>query len=233
MTTAYLTAGLPVQDTSAPEPSAATAYLTAGLPADDLTHTGYAWYAGATVAAIDYDNPVALVPAGVASTPIVLADGLWWLSAKSIAATSFNESAASDPIRVEISGGAILAPRPNGIASETVRLTPAAAGKVHLEFRYDSAGELAAATSVEVARRVSGAYDWAAPAQTIAISGTTNYDADLDDTYTGGELVDLAIRVKTAAGRTSTPTSCGVAVADATSPSAPELLTVTQEEDPA
>ena len=193
----------------------------------------YKFYAGDNGPdSIDYDTPVAAVAAGSTSVNITLADGVWWIAGKSLSAAGVY-SAASNPIRVEISGGAILAPRPNGIASETVRLTPAAAGKVHLEFRYDATGELAAATSVEVARRVSGAYDWAAPAQTIAISGTTNYDADLDDTYTGGELVDLAIRAKTAAGRTSTPTSCGVAVADATSPSAPELLTVTQEEDPA
>ena len=63
MTIAYLTSGLPVQDTETPEPSVLTAYLTSGLPADDLPHTGYHLYVSeGPLVSVDFTTPTAIVP---------------------------------------------------------------------------------------------------------------------------------------------------------------------------
>jgi len=63
VTTAYLTAGLPVQDTSTEEPSATAAYLTAGLAASEYPHTGYHLYiARGSLADVDFDTPDRIYP---------------------------------------------------------------------------------------------------------------------------------------------------------------------------
>jgi len=72
-TKSYITAGLSVQDTSIPPPSAAAAFLTAGLPAADLPHTGYRLYvARGGLAAVEFTaGAAAVVPAGVSVCGLV------------------------------------------------------------------------------------------------------------------------------------------------------------------
>ena len=68
MTTAYLTAGLPVQDTSTAEASDTTAWITAGLPASELPHTGYHLYVAAgSLNDVDFTTPDATFAAGASS----------------------------------------------------------------------------------------------------------------------------------------------------------------------
>ena len=73
MTTAYITAGLPVQDTSTPEPSATAAYVTAGLPAAEYPHTGYHLYVtqGSLVDTEFEADSAAVIPAGQSSCVLV------------------------------------------------------------------------------------------------------------------------------------------------------------------
>jgi len=72
-TEAYITAGLPAQDTSTPEPAATTACVTAGLPASELPHTGYHLYVtqGSLVDADFQADPAAVIPAGQSSGVLV------------------------------------------------------------------------------------------------------------------------------------------------------------------
>ncbi|MDP6546121.1 MAG: hypothetical protein QGH60_19245 [Phycisphaerae bacterium] len=72
-TAAYITAGLPVQDTSTPEPPATTAGITAGLPAAERPHTGYHLYVtqGSLVDTDFQADPAAVIPAGQASGILV------------------------------------------------------------------------------------------------------------------------------------------------------------------
>lgn len=64
MTTAWLTAGLGVQDTSTPASASTAAWLTAGLPASELPHTGYHLYVGAgPLNDLDFTMPTQIVPA--------------------------------------------------------------------------------------------------------------------------------------------------------------------------
>ena len=73
MTTAYLTAGLGVQDTSIAEPSETAAFITAGLAVFDLPHTGYHLYVTqGGLADTDFEaDPVAVIPAGQSSASLV------------------------------------------------------------------------------------------------------------------------------------------------------------------
>ena len=73
MTTAYVTAGLGVQDTSTTEPDDTTAYVTAGLSAAELPHTGYHLYVtqGSLVDTDFQSAPAAVIPAGQASGVLV------------------------------------------------------------------------------------------------------------------------------------------------------------------
>lgn len=232
MTSAHLTAGLSVQDTRTPESSAAAAWLTAGLAASELAHSGYELCAGRTMESIDYDAPVALTAPGVSSTAIALTDGTWWLACRSVSAAGV-ESDPSKVLRVEIENGALLDPRPNPIAPGSVVALPGPGGKVHLEFAYHAQNAPAAATRVAVVRRAAdGALDWSSPIQTIPISGDTHWSGDLDGVYADRELVKLAIRAETAAGRGGRETVCLPVVADAAAPPAASTLTATQETDP-
>jgi hypothetical protein len=69
MSTAYVTAGLGVQDTSTAEPSATAAFITAGLPAAEAPHTGYHLYVtqGSLVDTDFEADPAAVIPAGQTS----------------------------------------------------------------------------------------------------------------------------------------------------------------------
>ena len=73
MTTAYLTAGLGVQDTSTPEAVATTAWPTSGLPASEMPHTGYHLYVtqGSLVDTDFEAAPAAVIPAGQSSGILV------------------------------------------------------------------------------------------------------------------------------------------------------------------
>jgi len=73
VTTAYITAGLGVQDTSTPEADETTAWLTAGLPAAELPHTGYHLYVtrGGLVDTDFQADPAAVIPAGQTSGVLV------------------------------------------------------------------------------------------------------------------------------------------------------------------
>jgi len=225
---AYITAGLATKDTSTPFPSAMSAFLTAGLAASELTHTGYEFYSGTRPDNIDYNTIVGWAAPGETSLTFDLADGIFYIAAKAVSASGVR-SAASRILRVEISGGAIVSPRPNALAKNSVRTTPGPGGKVHLEAIYDAANEPAAATKIQVGRIVSGSIDWVSPEQEINITGTTYIDEDLTTVYSDGELVELALRAVTADSVASKVTPCRPVVADATAPSAPGSLSAAQE----
>ncbi len=71
MTIAYLTSGLPVQDTKTVEPAVLTDYLTSGLPAGEDAHTGYHLYvARGSLNDLDFTAPDAIYP-GVAIGELV------------------------------------------------------------------------------------------------------------------------------------------------------------------
>jgi len=193
---------------------------------------GYNVYAGPSAESIDYGEILSTVGAGVDTAAFALPDGVWFLAVTSQSVAGV-ESPGSIVLRAEIENGVLLDPRPNPIAPGSVVAIPGPGGKVHLEFAYHSAGELAEAAQVAVVRRAAdGSLDWSSPIRTIPIEGATRFDADLTDVYDDGELVKLAIRAETAGGRGGRETICPPVVADATAPPAPSTLTAAQEEDP-
>jgi len=235
---AYITAGLAVQNTRTPEPSAMAAFLSAGLQADDLPHAGYeiCMGTGPVEANIDEDNPVALVPQGINSLDLVdVADNLGiesdtdYLLAVRAVSESDVDSELSNAQRIRIESDTLLGQKPNPLSSATAEAV--SGGEVAVRVQYNTIDEPAAATQVKVARYdlTTKAYDFASPEATLTVSGSGNIKlSDTIGPYTHGDTVKLAARAVTAAGVAGDATAITPVVADTTGPAVVDSMTATQ-----
>ena len=184
-----------------------------------------------SAANINYTTPIAYVPAGTATVEVaglaLAEDTDWWIAVRAVSACGVEEETGSLAC-VHISGGVLIGPPPNRIASATVR--PAAAGTLQLDAFYSDVGAAAVATSVRVVRIDGrGNMDWdLAPIDTIAIAGTARIRQALTPTYRHGETVRLAMRAYTALGRGGPIYRLGPVAAAAQGPPAVDYVSLTQ-----
>jgi len=236
----HITAGLSVQDTQTPEPTAMSAFVTAGLQAAELPHTGYEICMGVGLLEenIDADNPVALIPPGVNSVDLmdiannlgIEADTDYLLAVRAVS-TSDVDSELTDPVRIRIESGSLLGQRPNPLSSASAEAV--SGGEVTVRIQYNTTDSPAAATQVQVALYdpADNTYDWASPEATLTVSGSGNIKlTDTIGPYTNGATVKLAARAVTAAGVAGDATAMIPVVADTAAPAVVDSLTATQDD---
>ena len=191
--------------------------------------SGYEVYYSTTPDSIDYDDPIDTAAAG--ETSIVLSglglqeDTDYWFAVRAKTDAGV-KSTNDDPVKVRISGGALIGAAPNPIL--IAEALPTANAGIDVAFTYDASGELGEATSVDIAAKAAGVYDWAA-AENFTISGSTIRTVSLTGPFVDTQTVDLAIRAKTAAGATGPIYEITPVVADSDPPPAPTTLLAAQE----
>ncbi len=183
---------------------------------------GYRIYRGVGgVESIDYATPVGTVPAGTGSKALVglghVADVEYWYGIRAVSDSGVEESGTAAIVRVMVDSlGNLVGPPPNAINSAWAEAV--AGGKIRLHAYYKARGAAAAATGVQVALVTAGVPDWSSPLQTISVAGTKRINVVLDDTFTDGQTVRLAIRAVTAAGVGGKARHLNPVVADSSAP---------------
>ncbi len=167
----------------------------------------YYFYRGASLracyAAAVADTPVGYALAGTTKHRLAdlghTPDKVYWYLIRAMSAYGVKETNTDEVLRVRVdTPGDLDGQPPNRIS--WAEATPAAAGKINFFFVYSADGELAAATTIEVARVTGGVADWGSLVDTITITGSTRRTVELSPTYADRETVHLAARAKTAAG---------------------------------
>lgn len=192
--------------------------------------SGYDIFEGATEATIDWDSSVGHVAPGVSTIDLVGlglfpgGDGVRWfgIRATSEAGVQDSEEAADQIVRVEISGGALVLPRPNPLLA--AHAAAAADGDLSVAIVYSAQGQLGTAAGVQIAERISAeaGYDWASPLATITVrsSGVTRRTQALGGSWSHGQTVRLAARAVTSGGVAGPVTVLSPVVALAAAPAA-------------
>ncbi|MDD4890334.1 MAG: hypothetical protein PHU85_10430 [Phycisphaerae bacterium] len=195
---------------------------------------GYLAYRGVgSKLAIDYDSPVGCGQPGVKSLRVLAAghdeDTDYYYALRAVSDSGTEEEGTAAACLVRISGGEVVSNTPNAVRADSCRLTAIAGGKLQLKFRYDSAGERGKAVAVQVCEvAADGTPDWAAPIDTITISGEVTKTKTLTPAWADGLTVHLAVRAVTAGGVAGAAALLAPIAADASSPDSVDYLEAAQ-----
>ena len=183
------------------------------------------------VDSIDWTTPVGTVPAGTGTKALAglghVADQVYYYGLRAVSDSGVEEDGTGQIVRVVVDdAGNLIGSPPNAITSASAEAV--AAGKVRLYAYYKAFGSEAIATGVQVALVTAGAPDWDTPLQTITISRSTRINVVLDETFTDGQTVRLAVRAVTAAGVGGKVRHLNPVVADSSAPEAVEYAEASQ-----
>jgi len=194
---------------------------------------GYVAYIGPVAAdmsyQIDYETPVAYAPPGSTQIEIAgqsLADGVWAIGLRCTSSAGVEETNTDRVVIVEIAGGVLLYPQPNGIVAASARAV--AGAKMELSFTYSARREAGTAAGIQVAELVGGSPDWDNLLQTIAMRGTCRMTRVLDEVFDHGEVVRLAVRAVSDQGTAGPALLLDPVTADSVGPDPVDYLTVSQ-----
>ncbi len=173
------------------------------------------------VESIDYATPVGTVPAGTPTKALVglghVAGVEYYYAVRAVSDSGVEEANTDKVVRVMIdAAGALVGPPPNAINSAWAEAV--AGGKIRLHAYYKARGAAGAAVGIQVALVTAGVPDWASPLQTIAVARTKRINVVLDNTFTDGQTVRLAVRAVTAAGANGKARRLNPVVADSSAP---------------
>jgi len=231
MTTAvYITAGLPAQDTSTPEPAATTACVTAGLPASELPHTGYRLYVtqGSLVDTDFQIAPAAVIPAGQSSGVLVgssfVSSGRYTLVLRPV----IDDAETPDiSCRFEFetdSAGQWFGLRPSSVEAVSAEVLSAGQAAVSWTYRTPTGGVRPEDFAVY--------YDSGPEITTGDPQATVSYERDGGQTCTlslvGGQTYFFGVTARSASGVESHVSPVvGPVVADSTAPMTPPVVVTT------
>ncbi len=192
---------------------------------------GYNIYRG--VATINYNTPVGYVPPGADTVDLVglrhAANAEYFYGVRCISSAGVEETNSDRIVRVIVDDEReLIGPAPNQITWATI--TPAADGKMTVDYRYNSAGQPGVATQLQVAEVTAGVPDWDNVIDTVSIGVWSFVTTSFGEGWSHGATVTLAVRAITAAGSPGETYLCAAAVADSEGPPAVTYMEASQHD---
>jgi len=225
-TKAYITAGLPCQDTRTPEPASTAVFVTAGLPACELPHTGYHLYAaGGGLDAVEFTaGATGVIPAGVSSARLV-GYGFAASSRYTLVLRAVIDGAETPDLscRTEFetdADGDYLGQRPCGVEAVSTRIL--SGGQVAVSWTYRTPEGRTAPHDFAVYYGGGLPIVTGSPAEVIDYLRDGRYSCTLSPE--GSQSYFFGVTARGAGGVESRPSISGPVVADSTPPVQPPVI---------